>query len=297
LMIEGINTVPLDALAAGLEGIETIDTGRIPTWPIGVQEKIAMIAQPVRLGRAIKLSNEPPRLSFVYLLLDWSTEGPSPDPAAKILLYTPDPDGPDCHQNAADHWESVATESIDQVGRAFPESQITISRASSFRSDPNFHAVLKLALRAPATAFSAIEGVEAPTGTRPTFAAPVCRECGVTAADYTYIDDWDRVQSTCAACGHGQEADIRELNYRVDRRVLDAAVTVALRPRARFLTELEFENGNPGRVTVALATASRIDETVSSVVYVVSPSAIVEPPDVDLDVEELVLLARQLELG
>ena len=49
--------------------------------------------------------------------------------------------------------------------------------------------------------------------------------------------------------------------------------------------------------SVALATASRIDETVSSVVYVVSPSAIVEPPDVDLDVEELVLLARQLELS
>ena len=167
-MIEGINTVPLDALASGLEGIETIDTGRIPTWPVGVQEKIAMIAQPVRLGRAIKLNDEPPRLSFVYLLLDWSTEGPSPNPAGKILVYTPDPNGPDCHRNAADHWESIAIESINQVGRAFPESQTTISRASSFRSDPNFRAVLKLALRAPTTVFSAIEGVEAPGGLQPT---------------------------------------------------------------------------------------------------------------------------------
>ncbi len=296
-MIDGTQTVRIDDLAAGLEGTETIDTGRVPTWFVGVQERIAMIAQPIRLGRAIKLNDEPPKLNFVYLILDWSTEGPSPVPAAKILLHTPDPEGPDCHRNAADHWESVAVESIDQVGRAFPESQTTISRASSFKSDPNFRAVLKLALRAPATAFSAIEGVEAPGGLQPTFAAPVCRECGTTAADYTYIDDWDRIQSTCAACGHGQEADIRELDYRVDRRVLDAAVTVALRPRARFLTELEFESGNPARVTAALAPAARTDEPVSNIAYVVSPSVVVEPPDVDLDVEELVLLARQLELS
>ncbi len=296
-MIDGTHMVRIDDLAAGLEGTETIDTGRIPTWPVGVQERIALIAQPVRLGRAIKLNDEPPKLSFAYLLLDWSTEGPSPDPAAKILLHTPDPEGSECHRNAADHWESVAAGSIDQVARAFPESQTTISRASSFKSDPNFRAVLKLALRAPATAFSAIEGVEAPSGAQPTFAAPVCRECGATAADYTYINDWDRIQSTCEVCRHGQEADIRELDYRVDRRVLDAAVTVALRPRARFLTELEFESGNPAHVTVALATAARVDEPDSNVAYVVSPSAIVEPPDVDLDVEELVLLARQLELN
>jgi hypothetical protein len=287
----------IDDLAGELTGDEVIDAGWAPTWQVGVPDRIALVAQPIRLGRAVAIRGEPPRLQFDYVLLDWSTEGIRPAPKAKILLFAPDPAGQGCHENAADHWESVATQSIDPVGKALIGTESRISRISAFKSNADFRAVLRLALNEPSEVFAALEGVDAQgkSGTRTSYAAPVCRACGTTATAYEYIEGWDRIQSTCAACGQQQEADIRELDYRVDRRVLSAALAVALRPAARLLTESDFDGGDVHKKMASLAERSNVTEPMGDIPYVVAPSAIIEPADVDLDVEELVLLARRLE--
>ena len=294
-----VDHIAIDKLAAELAGDEIVDAGRIPTWRSTVQEWIALLAQPVRLARAVGLGGEPPRLDFHYVLLDWSTEGPYPDRDAMILTHAPDPENEGCHANAADHWEAVTAEGIEPIARAFPESQRHISRASSFKSNTDFKSVLRLALRAPHDVFLALEapgGASDDNGST-NYAAPVCRTCGTTATEYRYLEDWDRVQSTCAGCGDGQEADILELDYRVDRRVLNAAVAVALRPAARLLTLFEYQGGDMHRMAASLAESSGVPDPVGDVAYVVAPFAIIEPPDLDLDVEELVLLAKQLEAG
>ncbi len=284
----------IDQLASALAGDEHIDAGRIPTWVPSAQDWIALVAQPVRLGRMRALHDSTSEFDITYVLFDWSTAGSPPEANAKILPFAPDPSPEECHANAADHWESVGTASIAAVMKAFPASTVHVARASTFVHNADFRTVLRFALRSPSQTFAAIEGGQAPESTI-TFAAPVCRQCGTTAVDYEYIEGWDRIQSGCAACGHRQEADIRELDYRVDRRVLDAAVSLAQRPAARFLTSSEYNGGALVSRTARLADQSGVEDGLESVMYSVAPFALIDPPDVDLDIEELVLVATQLD--
>ena len=290
---DSIDTLSIDELASRLTGDERIDAGRVPTWTPGVQDWIPLVAQPVRLGRTLELHGAAAQFDLAYVLFDWSTEGQHPDPDGRIILFAPDPDGAGCHANAADHWESVLMEGAAAVTKAFPASTVHVVRASALVGHEDFRTVLRFALRFPSDVFAAIEGGQAPEAAI-SFAAPVCRQCGATAVDYQYIEGWDRIQSACRACAHGQEADIRELDYRVDRRVLDAAVAAALRPTARLLTASEYDRG-AASTAARLADHSGVEAPGGSVLYSVAPFAIIDPANVDLDLKELVLLAAQLD--
>ena len=288
----------IDELAARLAGDERIDAGRVPVWPPGALDWLALVAQPVRLARAFELRGETARFDLTYVLLDWSTEGRRPDPNARIARFTPDPrgSGGGCHSDAAAHWEAVALGGVDPVARVLPASTVHVVRASSLVSNADFRAVLRLALRRPSDVFEALEDRPAPGESASVgFAAPVCRQCGTTAAVYEYIEGWDRVQSACAACGHGQEADVRELDYRVDRRVLEAAVSAALRPAARLLTEADHAGGAATEAVSRLAGRAGVEPSAGPILHSVAPHAVIEPPDVDLDLKELMLLAAQLD--
>ena len=207
-------------------------------------DRARMLIFPMLLGRTVAERKIETSFRFTYFVPDWGSDeverggggGLNLTPKGRIYQYQADPEG--CHAGRADHWATVFEEEITPLREAMPKAEVQVTHVSTMRDNADFRSVLRMALRSPEgvrevllEAMPGIEILEEPLQ----FAGPVCRTCHSIKGRTTYVEEWDRIQFLCAACGNEQEADIQEQEYWVHEYILDAAVMAALRPNVAIV--------------------------------------------------------------
>ncbi len=223
-----------------LQSDDAVLAGEIPMAALTEADRLRLLAYPGSLARRIRRGgNQSAMLRVIYVVPDWATDEAKHAPGRPFNLtpsgktYGRQPDPEACDESRAQHWEALFDAHTQELKDSARAADIEIVRTSEFADNSGFLSVIRLALRSPAQIADAIResGVETKIDDEPlNFAGAACRECGSINGPTDYDPDWDRAQFNCGACGHTQEADIREQPMWMQEDILRAAVIAALKP-------------------------------------------------------------------
>ena len=233
------NAAGLSEVGELLQTGDAVLAGEIPMAALTEADRLRLLAYPGSLARRIRKGSQSASLRVIYVVPDLATDEATHAPGRPFNLrpsgktYGRQPDPEACDESRARHWEALFDAHTQELKDSARASEIEIVRTSELADKSGFLSVLRLALRSPAQIADAIResGVTDEVDDEPlTFAGAACRECGSISGTTDYDPDWDRAQFNCGACGHTQEADIREQPMWMQEDILRAAVIAALNP-------------------------------------------------------------------